>query len=437
MEPENSELNYAIPQGTIPPSAPKRGFFSASGREKWLALLSFPIAYLYIYWLFNDLYDTPAYWWYLTAFAACFILWTELANRGRSARAERWVWVGAIAVCLAGCLIGRSRVWDGALTALFIHGFAIYYVLCRSDTLLEGYTGRMLPLDAVFGAFAFPFGQFILRLRAVGAIFAEKKQPQEKKRGIWWTVAAVAAAAGLLIWVVSLLRQADTGFEKLFKWTFNWKLSENFSEYLTRFILSLPVGAYLYGLIGGTARMEPATMRRRGGNVLRFFEKLRKVPATVWCVLLGAFAAVYCVFFAVQGSYLFGAFTRSLPEDFTVAEYARQGFFELCKIMALNFVLLFLSLSSAGTAVREHKALRIMATVILVQSLLLAVTAGSKLWLYIDCFGFTPLRLQSAWLICVLAAGVIASLWSVWTNRRSVRAWAIFSGLTLAVLHLF
>ena len=73
---------------------------------------------------------------------------------------------------------------------------------------------------------------------------------------------------------------------------------------------------------------------------------------------------------------------------------------------------------------------------ILAESLLLAVTAGSKLWLYIDCFGFTPLRLQSAWLIGVLSAGVLAALWSLWTNRRSVRAWAIFSGVSLALLHL-
>lgn len=429
MEPEINELHYAIPQ--VPP---KPRFFSASGREKWLALLSYPIAYLYILWLFDVPFEREP-WWYLTAFAACFILWTELANWGRKADWERWVWVGAIAACLTGGLTGRSKVWDYELTALFIHGFAIYYVLCRSDTLLEGHTGRMLPLDATFGAFAFPFGNFILRIRAVGAIFAEAKG--KKSRGIWWTVLAVIASAGLLLWVVSLLRQADTGFEKLIKWTFDWKLSEDFGIYVAYFFLSLPVGAFLYGLIGGSARMAPATMRERGGNVLRFFERLRKVPAKVWCILLGVFAAVYCVFFAVQGSYLFGAFTRSLPEDFTVAEYARQGFFELCKIMALNFVLLFLALSSAGAAAREHKALRIMATIILVQSLLLAVTAGSKLWLYIDCFGFTPLRLQSAWLICVLAAGVIASLWSVWTSRRSVRAWAIFSGLTLAALHFF
>ena len=39
-------------------------------------------------------------------------------------------------------------------------------------------------------------------------------------------------------------------------------------------------------------------------------------------------------------------------------------------------------------------------------------------------------------LIGVLSAGVLAALWSLWTNRRSVRAWAIFSGVSLALLHL-
>ena len=67
--------------------------------------------------------------------------------------------------------------------------------------------------------------------------------------------------------------------------------------------------------------------------------------------------------------------------------------------------------------------------------LLLAVTAGSKLWLYIDCFGFTPLRLQSAWLICSLAFGCIAAIWSIVRKKETFRAWAIFSAATLTALH--
>ena len=64
-----------------------------------------------------------------------------------------------------------------------------------------------------------------------------------------------------------------------------------------------------------------------------------------------------------------------------------------------------------------------------------AVIAASKLWLYIDCFGFTPLRLQSAWLICSLAFGCLCAIWSIVRKRQTFRAWVIFSAVTLTALH--
>ena len=116
-------------------------------------------------------------------------------------------------------------------------------------------------------------------------------------------------------------------------------------------------------------------------------------------MLTGCFCAVYLLFFTVQGSYLFGAFRHRLPVGFTVAQYARQGFFQLCMVMGVNFLLLWLVTHSSRALNRPG---RIMCTVLLEQSILLAVTALSKLALYIACFGFTPLRLQSSWLVCVL-----------------------------------
>ena len=61
----------------------------------------------------------------------------------------------------------------------------------------------------------------------------------------------------------------------------------------------------------------------------------------------------------------------------------------------------------------------------------------SKLLLYIDCFGFTPRRLQSCWLIAVLAAGCVCAGTSLLTGRRSFRAWMIFGAVSLALLCLY
>ena len=416
-----SPAGYAVPRQSIP--------FTYSPRELVLAILSYPLAYLYVHMNFGD---TPVFNILLAVFALLFCLAVEYLHRDTRAGWERWVWLGCLALCVLCPLWGGGTVWEGC-SPLFVHGFAVYYVLCRANVLLEGRTGHLLPLDAIWGGIVYPYGRFFLRIRTIWASL--QKRNKGSGMAVLWSALAVIAAAGIFILAGSLLSQADRGFAQLVSSLFHWE-DFGLGVFFLRLLFSLPIGAFLFGLIAGPGRETPEHARQNGSCICEGLEKLRAVPAQVWIVLLGIFALLYAVFFCVQARYLFGAFSRTLPEDFTVAEYARQGFFELCRVMMLNFGLLWLALRSAGESVKTHRGLRIAATVILAESLLLAVTAGSKLWLYIDCFGFTPLRLQSAWLIAVLSAGVLAALWSLWTNRRSGRAWAIFSGVSLALLHL-
>ena len=201
-----------------------------------------------------------------------------------------------------------------------------------------------------------------------------------------------------------------------------------------RLLCSLPVGAYVFGLLAGLGRETPERMRERGAAAERTLPKLRVVPQGIWIAALGIFSALYLTFFVVQGRYLFGAFTRTLPESFTVAEYARQGFFELCRVMAINFTLFWLV---TRTARCESTPVRWMAAALLIESILFAVIALSKLALYIDCFGFTPKRLQSTWLVCVLLFGSACALYTHLTGKKSMRAWMMFGAVTLSLLCLW
>ena len=69
--------------------------------------------------------------------------------------------------------------------------------------------------------------------------------------------------------------------------------------------------------------------------------------------------------------------------------------------------------------------------------MLFAVIAFSKLLLYISCFGFTPLRLQSSWLVCVLFIGCVCAVYSLLSGKKSFRVWMMFGAVTLALLHLY
>ena len=411
--------------------------FSAGRRE----MLAVPAMYVlaYLYTLIGDGRG------YLAAFTLGLVVLTELLYRGTPRIRECWVWLGCLAVILWSIVLPKytfsfaDAVWDRDQAMLFLHIFAVYWILCRSGRLCGGESSRLLPLDGLNGFLVFPFGHFFLRIRTLffGIRSLSPKKEKTHTAQIVWSILAVLAALAFFFKAVDLLGQADSGFADLTDRFFDLFRFEWDEDIVLRFFLSLPVGAYLFGLTVGAGREEPEKLRARGASALRVIEALRRVPETVWCVVLALFSVLYAAFFALQGSYLFGAFTRTLPEGFIVSQYAREGFFELCKVMAVNFALLWCVTRSVARPVREHKPLLILCAALLAESIVFAVIALSKLGLYIDCFGFTPLRLQSSWLVCVLFAGCVCAMVTLLTRKKTLRAWMIFGAVTLSLLHLY
>lgn len=421
---------------------PERKAFSASRREIWIALAMYIAAYLYIDRIFFhsiDGMDSGGVW--LAVFTLLIIGMTETLHWKKPHPAESWIWLGCLALIEIGVLAQRSTVWNSGQSMLFLHLAFVWWVLSRSGALFEGRTGRLLPADAVFGFFITPFANFFLRIRCLffGVRQLKPKQKRAKPETVGWSVFAVVLAAVFFVIAFQLLAGADTHFRTalarfLKSFTFRW---EGFDDFIGTFLFSLPVGAWLFGLIAGTGRIRNEDKAAHVKGIDDFLAAIRKVPTVVWVGLTAGFCVLYAVFFALHTPYLLGAFTRNLPTGYTLSRYARQGFFELCKLMAVNFALLWIITRMSRETVWTHKGLKIISLILLAESLLFAVIAASKLWLYIDCFGFTPLRLQSAWLICSLAFGCLCAIWSILRKRQTFRAWVIFSAVTLTALHLW
>ena len=416
---------------------PKKPPFSANRREQLLAFGLYVLAYVYLGYQ----------WWALPLFTAGFIAAAEYLFREQKRSWESWVWLGCV-LLVTGCiawrglhpyqydsrypeLVNHEYILSEKLLLFILHIFAVYWLMSRSGRLTGGESGHLLPLDALYAFLIVPFQNFFLRIRCVIFALKSKKGLGVSAGAIAGAVLAAFAALVLLVLAMTQLSAADDTFGELIddlRLTLTLDLDET---WFYRLLASLPVGAYVFGLLAGLGRRTPEDMRGRGAAVMDRLPKLRTVPEGIWAAALGLFSALYLVFFFVQGRYLFGAFTRTLPESFTVAEYARQGFFELCRVMAINFTLFWLV---TRTARQEQKLIRWMAAALLVQSMLFAVIAISKLALYIDCFGLTPLRVQSTWLVCVLLLGCVCALYTHLTGKKSMRAWMIFGAVTLAVL---
>ena len=430
--------------GTTAPVLPERPRFSASGRETLAAVLCYGLA-----WIWFDIFDVyyhiekqHAKLW-LLVFVLGYVILAELLHRGVKRPRESWIWLGCVAVLTAALLLERGNAWGAEnyekdILFFFLHVFAVWWLLSRSGRLCEGVSGHLLPYDALNAFIVFPFKHFFLRIRCLWSgltrLFARRARP--KAETVLWSAAAVLAALLLFARAMSLLMNADESFDALLSDLAD-KLSFDADFDTPRLFFSLPVGAYLFGLLAGTAREDTERLRERGAAIRNGLQTLRKVPGKVYLAVLGLFTLLYLAFFLLQGSYLFGAFTRTLPDGFVVAEYARQGFFELCRVMTVNFALLWLVARTARQPLRLSRSLLIASVALLAESLLFAVIAGSKLWLYIDCFGFTPKRLQSAWLIAVLSVGCLCAGYSILTGRKSFRGWMVFGAVSLSLLCLY
>lgn len=401
--------------------------FSASKRELALAAFLYVPAYLY---LCGARYAFPV-------FCALFLLVAEWFYRDAPRSRESWFWLSCVAVTACAASFGKNRVW-GDLTVLSAHAFAVYWVLCRANRLLEGETSHLLPLDALFGLVVFPFKHFFLRIRTVGYGVSHFRSGGKKQAAVpAFAALGFALAVGLLALAVQNLSRADAVFSDAAARVFSKLRFEVNGVVLWNVLLSFPVGAYLFGLIAGTGRESLEGVRARGEKVNAALGRLRRVPMGLWTAALGVFALVYAAFFVLQTGYLFGAFTRTVPEGYTVAEYARQGFFALCRVMAVNFALLWLVTRWGARPAREGRGVLALCVLLLLQSLAFAAIAASKLYLYIDVYGFTPLRYQSAWLIGVLSCGAVCAIVSLLTGKKMFRAFAMLSAAALTLLSLY
>ncbi len=130
--------------------------------------------------------------------------------------------------------------------------------------------------------------------------------------------------------------------------------------------------------------------------------KLSFVPAaTVFCAVM-PLIALYAIFFASQWQYYTSAFTGVLPEGLTYAQYARDGFFQLCTVAFVNLAVL---LGCSWFMVKKNgkdTSRKILTVLLTVCTLILIATAMSKMVLYVREYGLTPLRIYASWAMIVL-----------------------------------
>ena len=243
---------------------------------------------------------------------------------------------------------------------------------------------------------------FILPFHAFSAIFPALSNESTKKGSRFMLKLLIGIAIAVLPTIIILgLLSYDDGFMKILDDIFSIDGSQ-IGHIILSLIFALPLAMYGFGLYTSSKEkfLKEQMTAESCENGLQRAKILPQITAVV-AVLPILF--LYVVFFISQWQYYVSGFTGVLPENLSYAEYARQGFFELCAVSVIN-LLLITAIAFFIKRSKENKSiiLKIITVVFCLCTLILICTAVAKLIMYIDYYGLTQKRIYAMWLMIVI-----------------------------------
>jgi len=263
----------------------------------------------------------------------------------------------------------------------------------------------------------------------VGRDIRWREVPRPARLGRLRSIAVgVALAIPLLAIFGALFASADTTFDAAASRLFHFDPGRLAGH---AFMIGL-WGALAGGLLWGALvnRMPALTVGERAVSPGLSF--------TTAATTLGLLNLLFVVFLALQVAYLFGgAAYVAHTTGLTLAQYARRGFFEMAAAAGLALpVVLGAEWATAPQTPAERTSFRALLSLTVLLVAVMLVSAMQRMWLYVDAFGLTELRLYTT-AFMVLLAGVFA--WFAWTVLRGqrprfafgalVQSWVVLAGL--------
>jgi hypothetical protein len=229
-------------------------------------------------------------------------------------------------------------------------------------------------------------------------------------------------AAPLLLVFGALLVAADAGFERLVNGLFRFDAGLVISHsVLTGLFAWAAAGAYRALFLVDRNRVGQFPDRPKG----------LAIGSTEVGIVLGVLNLLFLAFVAVQVRWLFGgaAVVASSPE-LGYAEYARRGFFELVTVAGLVLPMLLVLHWMLKEDGRATRLFRVLASVQVALLYVIMASALGRMWLYLQAYGLTELRVYTTAFMLWLA-GVFA--WFALTVLRGARDRFAFGALVTAV----
>ena len=333
-------------------------------------------------------------------------------------RSQAVIFGVALIFCFTPLFCANSLI--NFLAAAFT--FLLYIYLCITLSGAEPFSEHFV-YDLFKSVWYQPFSCYGDGARAAGKLLKNKKAG----KNVGFAILGLIIALPLSVIVLMLLSFSDNGFNSLVNNIFN-SLPEFDMIYGVEFAFAFVVWLYLFGALSSAA--EPVAPKYFSSA------KLRIVPNALGYTAVTPICFFYAVYIAMQFRYFTAAFTGVLPEGVSYSSYARQGFFELCVIAVINLaVIVFLQcFMQRKEDDKPTTPLKVYTTMISVFTLFLIASAISKMVLYINEMGMTPLRVYTSWFMILLAIIFVLIIISQFANIKFWKTAFVSFALMMSIL---
>ncbi len=394
--------------------------FEADRKDGVFALFAFILGFYFARWV---LFSWQGWGVTLFTLGYCGVVTVYLLKKRVQIPKAGWLWLTVVV------LTGISfSLWTnnglGPWPGLLLFCSAVYWIICATGLPILGKTSNWITLDFFNALFVIPFRNFACQYKSL-AFLGRNKQAEGKQifsimLGLFLTLIVIGI-------VLPLLMKADSGgFSKITNGIFTYihGMMKEFGELFIHGILAIPIAAYLFGLVAGSIHKRGCDLFQKD-SILKAISASRVLPTATVYTLLGLLCSLYIVFIGSQLPYFFSAFVGERPEGWQVySEYARSGFFELCRIAAINLIVLTAANLLGKKQMRENINLKVLNALLAIVTLILIATALSKMAMYIGAYGLSMRRLLPCIFmifLAVICGGVVAlQKWSFSIMRLAV-----------------
>ncbi len=264
----------------------------------------------------------------------------------------------------------------------------------------------------------------------VSAPFSAYQQSKKgKKKTVSRVLWGIVLAFPVMCVIVPLLARSDAAFQGMMQKALSGISVENVVFAVVGMILSPFIISFLFYL-KKTASSDNAACEKQSRS--------KTGDALIINAFLSVVCAAYVIYLVSQLAYFLNAFSGILPAgyDFTRAEYARRGFFEMTGISVINLIILF----AAHVLIQyKNRSGRIYTKVVSLFlcffTLFFITTALFKMLFYIESYGMTRLRLGTSAFMILLALIFLAVIIRLFIPRFPYMKMAILSlGLIVAIV---